>query len=210
MKLDCVTAENLETVLKETSFLLRTGNFGKALGELLPFARADIAASFVEVGLLYELSAEADSDLSYPAIQEAMHWYRRSIETTDEKYAYLGLGRILVKRSLSRDKVEKGLEFLRVAASRTVPEADTLLGVCYEQGVGVDVDLNRAKSYYSAAGDQGFLWPILLLSKLEFRTGNYRRALWLRVKGARLAWKIAGENPRDPRLWNIRQSGGKV
>ena len=201
-----LSAENLRATLDETLPLLHARRFADAIDRLLPFARNNLAEAFVEVGLLFELSATKEKDLSGEATQAALHWYRRSVETKNERFGYLGMGRILITRGSTESEKQKGVEFLSVAAERGVPEAATLLGVCYENGLGVSVDQDCARTYYSLAAREEYVWPLVLQSKLEYRSGNYLKWIALRCSAAMLAWKIAGKNPRDERLWNITRA----
>lgn len=57
-----------------------------------------------------------------------------------------------------RDEIaryEDAVEILKTLADKEYVDAYYGLGLCYEQGVGVERDIEAAKRYYSAAADKG-------------------------------------------------------
>ena len=51
---------------------------------------------------------------------------------------------------------EQAVYWLNLAAEQINAEAQNLLGQCYENGWGVELDLDRAKEYYVLAVSNGY------------------------------------------------------
>ena len=53
------------------------------------------------------------------------------------------------------------------SAKQGDPDAQSMIGVCYQEGYGVDPDLAEAKKWFARAAEQGSGSAIRALSKLK-------------------------------------------
>ena len=71
----------------------------------------------------------------------------------------------------------KANELFLKAGERGYAEAYFNLGLCYDNGEGVEVDKKKAKHYYELAAMGGSVKARTNLSYIEGRAGNYKRAM---------------------------------
>lgn len=80
--------------------------------------------------------------------------------------------------------LEKSLSLCQQAYAVGDAEAARFLGTFYEDGVGVDRDLDRARELYAEAADNGFVLANYSLGNLLFRQQQYDEALARWAQGA--------------------------
>jgi len=103
--------------------------------------------AILELGIMYE-----DGDGVRKDIRKAMQLYRTAAE--------LGLANaqqnvaLLLDEEGEQNAVEAA-HFYKLAALQGLTEAEFALGSCYEEGTGVDVDLEEAKRWYARAAEKG-------------------------------------------------------
>jgi uncharacterized protein len=156
--------------------------------------------AYVEIGNIYELGGGGVvADTS-----KAEAWYRKAVESMDDPYGHVGLGRLYFNGiGVPRDRT-KALQHLLKAEPVQYPQALTMLGVLYHLGGGTSVDLDRAHSLYVAAAKQQFVLAMLYLRSLEFRRRRYISGLKWQLRAFGTMFPIAMKNPNDPRLAGIR------
>jgi TPR repeat protein len=123
---------------------------------------------------------------------QAMMYYRRGVQMKDINAHWL-LGKMLMEGKSSTAPVHKeAFNLFQFAASSNanVPQAQHLLGVMYEYGLGVDGDFDQAAEYYRRASGQNYMESSYHLA-LMYAYGrikpqqDYRKALALLERGAR-------------------------
>lgn len=86
-----------------------------------------------------------------PNILEAAKWFRRAAEQgSEEAKDYLDNIAVYFK-----DRKEKNIEWYRKAVDENDVEAQSYLGMCYEEGHGVEEDVGEAIEWYHKAAAQG-------------------------------------------------------
>jgi TPR repeat protein len=68
-----------------------------------------------------------------------------------------GKGRHLSSRSQQQDYLEGFLHASKAADSHHIPQAQHLMGVIFEYGIGIQQDLTKAVSYYRRAAEQRYV-----------------------------------------------------
>ena len=172
------------------------GDLKGALELLQSIAADGYAEAYVEIGNLYELGGGGVAC----DIAQAETWYRKAIESIDDPYGHIGLGRLHFSGNGVPQDFGKALDHLLKAESTQYPQALTMLGLMYQFGWGTTVDLERAQSLYVAAANQQFVLAMLYLRNLEFRRHRYIAALRWQLKTFATTIPIALKNPNDPRL----------
>ena len=85
-------------------------------------------------------------------VRKAMQLYRTAAELGDAD-AQHNLAALLEKEG-EHNAVEAA-HFYKLAAAQGLTEAEYNLAICYEEGTGVDVDLEEAKRWYARAAEKG-------------------------------------------------------
>ena len=91
-------------------------------------------------------------------VAAAEQWYRRSAEA-DCPQGRLGLGLALLRNAAGPEHYAEGASQLAAAAEAGLAAAEYLLGVLYEQGLGVERNLERGIALYGAAAEKGCAPP---------------------------------------------------
>jgi len=185
--------------------LLDSGRVREALASFIALAREGDIASQMNAGHCCELLAKSGIADRENYLASAEDWYRNAVDATDSVEGNLRLGYFLIFLSPRSDAKSEGVEHLQIASACGNANAMTWLGIAFQKGIGVDRDLERARKCFEDAAARGLVWPIVLLSKMEFKVGKYWRGIALRYRAAKMAWKIAGQDPRDERLWHPRR-----
>lgn len=128
----------------------------------------DRAASFnhldalTDLGYIYENGKKAKNGavLVQPDIEKAVEHYSLAKKARFSR-ALNNLGNLYlnnkVRERVPGENVKKAIECLTMAKDQGNAKAIFNLGVCYERGNGVPVDLDRAKSYFKDSGSRGDL-----------------------------------------------------
>ncbi len=117
-----------------------------------------------------------------------------------EKAAGLGsvtalfrLGAIYLGENAKRDP-GKGLDLVRKAAVKGLPEALAVLGEAYEKGIAVAVDRQKAASFYVDAGQRGLGYGYYRLAQLLGQDGQLAEADRSLAQAERLGYDpLSGE-----------------
>ena len=96
-----------------------------------------------------------ESDLTPNNPKIALELFQKSIKIDDRPWAYYGAGLVYFHGIDGKPDYEKAVEMLKKASDRGVVCANYNLGVCYENGNGVEKDINKAKALYEKAA-KGF------------------------------------------------------
>ena len=88
---------------------------------------------------------------------------------------------------LQQDK-EEGMKWWRRAAEAGNAEAAHNLGVCYEEGDGVDQDCDRALEYFQKAADGGIIQAFVGISRLFLRKYAMQEAVLNMRKAVICGW----------------------
>ena len=96
-----------------------------------------------------------ESDLTPKDPKKALELFQKSIDIDDRPWAYYGAGLAYFHGIDGKPDYEKAVEMLKKASDRGVVCANYNLGVCYENGNGVEKDINKATALYEKAA-KGF------------------------------------------------------
>lgn len=172
---------------------VETGDLEGALFVFRKIART-CPAALPEIGNIYELGGrdvERNDD-------EALRWYERSIEKTNDSRAHLAIGRICLKRKRSRDELERAIYHFSLLDDE--PGALFALGMIYEQGLGTAVDWDEALTYYERSVDLGHIMAKKRCAVLEIKKGKLVKGLLNWWKASLEIFKTLNHNPEDTRL----------
>jgi TPR repeat protein len=177
------------------------GDLKGALELLQSIAADGYLEAYVEIGNLYELGKGGVAR----DIAQAETWYRKAVESMDDPYGHIGLGRLYFSGNGVPQDFRKALDHLLKAEATQYPQALVMLGLMYQCGWGTAVDLERARSLYVAAANQQFVLAMLYLRNLEFRRRRYIAAIRWQLKVFATTFPLALKNPNDPRLFGLRR-----
>lgn len=117
---------------------------------------------------VYSLNAELfQKGIFHPADwQKAYEYYERASNLGDARGAYfIGMA------EESWDNTKGALKYFELAAQRGFPDAQAKLGLMYEQGTGVEIDLNQAMQWHLKAAQQGFPFSIYTVG-MNYKNGS--------------------------------------
>ena len=117
---------------------------------------------------VYSLNAELfQKGIFHPADwQKAYEYYERASELGDARGAYfVGMA------EESWENYKGAIKNYELAALRGFPDAQARLGVMYEQGIGVEIDLNKAMQWHLKAAQQDFPFSIYTVG-MNYKNGN--------------------------------------
>ena len=98
----------------------------------------------------------------------------------------------LGKRYSERKSYARALSWLRKAAEQGHPGAQNRLGVMYERGEGVRIDLVEAYKWYTLAGTTGNTFGVANRISLERRLSEHSLALIRNQRTERVAITLSG------------------
>ncbi|MBL4618251.1 MAG: sel1 repeat family protein [Robiginitomaculum sp.] len=103
----------------------------------------------------------------YPADwQKAYEFYERASELGEGRGAYfIGMAKE------DWDDMEAAIKFYKLAAQRGFPDAQAKLGLMYERGIGVKIDLNKSMQWHLKAAQQDFPFSIYTVG-VNYKNGN--------------------------------------
>lgn len=175
-----------------------SGQIDKALGILESLANDGYAEAYVEIGNIFERGGNGVSQ----NLDAARRWYMKAIDEFGDDYAYVGLARLALNGYSDAGTPIDAIDYLRKACDANNPIAMTILGTLYHSGEVISKDLQQAAQLYEKAWSNGYVLPLVYLSKVKNEEGHYLTGLRLRLKAIWTAFKLAKVNPSDPRLWN--------
>ena len=80
----------------------------------------------------------------------------------DDTWAQYMLADIYLSEE-SGEHYDEAISYLQILADKGLTEAQDMLGMCYENGLGVDQDYEKAFEYYQMAADDGFPEALYML-----------------------------------------------
>jgi TPR repeat protein len=119
-----------------------------------------------------------------------------------DEYGYIGLARLALQGYSDAGTPSDAVDYLRKAINAKNPVAMTILGTLHHSGRVVEKDLQQAARLYEKAHEQGYVLPLVYLSKVKMEQRRYLAGLRLRAKAIWEAYCLARKDPSDPRLWN--------
>ena len=174
---------------------LLSGDGPGAVFQYKSLAADGCASALFQLGRIYEdglCGVEQD-------FGEALTWFRHSIETVDDVASHLAVARIYLQtREFDPDR-KLSQYHLELLAQNDVPAGHFGLGLMSEHGLGVEVDISKAKHHYRSAAGRGHLLARLRLAFLDFSEKPLRNLVPL-IRARMAVRKLTRQSPVDPRL----------
>ncbi len=143
-----VEAEGVDICTGAGYFL--EGDYYSAIVSLSPYAEdGDDVAQYM-LGLSYASIAEGNDEYATTAI----YWLTESAQN-ENPYAYLSIGRIFIDGEIIEQDCELGFDCVGVAANMGLAEAQYILGLLYEDGIGTPRNHDMAIAWLSEANNNG-------------------------------------------------------
>ncbi len=117
---------------------------------------------------VYSLNAELfQKGILHPvSMPKAYEYYERASELGDARGAYfVGMA------EESWENYKGAIKNYELAALRGFPDAQARLGVMYEQGIGVEIDLNKSMQWHLKAAQQDFPFSIYTVG-MHYKNGS--------------------------------------
>lgn len=129
------------------------GDYYSAILSLSPYAEdGDDVAQYI-LGLSYASIAEENAENAEYA-NDAIYWLTESAKN-ENPYAYLSIGRIFIDGEIIDQDCELGFKCVDVAANMGLVEAQYILGLLYEDGIGTPRDHEVAIDWLLEADNNG-------------------------------------------------------
>lgn len=121
--------------------------------------------ALTDLGYIYELGVNHDGGMDYfiePHPDHAKKYYQKAKEKNFPR-AYNNLGNLLIRENSETSNLnqsaglQKGIKYLMKAKELCYPKAFLNLGKCYLSGIGVPVNLEKARSLFKQATNHGEL-----------------------------------------------------
>lgn len=184
--------------LKEAESKFTNNDVIGALQVLLEIENEGCHWARVEIGNIYELGGDGvERDPS-----QALRWYQKAVESTDDIYAHLAMGRLYANGEGIGINYEKAFTHFERAAKQ-LPAAQIGLGLLFHRGAGRQRDLMKARQYFQMAAEAGYPLAIRFLASVEMECGNRVKGLFLILKAGVTASVLSMKNPRDERLMDL-------
>eukprot|EP01116_Phalansterium_solitarium_P013908 TRINITY_DN31363_c0_g1_i1.p1 TRINITY_DN31363_c0_g1~~TRINITY_DN31363_c0_g1_i1.p1 ORF type:complete len:785 (-),score=112.86 TRINITY_DN31363_c0_g1_i1:490-2844(-) len=119
--------------------------------------RMGVAEAQYSLGLFFH-----DGRLGEPDLKKAFEWFERSA-SNGNVFAH---NNIAVMYENARD-FDKAVAHYRISADAGFARAQYNLGLCYEHGRGVPVDISEAKRWFASAAEQNFGMAMQSLAALD-------------------------------------------
>lgn len=129
----------------------------QALDLLRRSADKDYVFSFIELGLLYYTGTLVDKD-----IDEAYEYWERAADMGSREAKV----RLAFAKLRDDEDMAENIEYLKDASEKGSVLAQAALGLCYEEGIGVDVNKGKAASYYRDAAYRGNQTAFISLKRM--------------------------------------------
>lgn len=101
-----------------------------------------------KLGKIYREGDNVERDLL-----EAAKWYTLASDQ-DDAVSHFELGAMYLRGPLEKD-LKKAVALFERAAAKGITNAEYQLGVCYENGIGVEADFDKAVAFYKSAAQGG-------------------------------------------------------
>lgn len=123
-------------------------------------------------------------------LDKAKKYYKKGAELGDDK-CMLNLGIIYFKNAEEKNRKKdynEAFEWFNKAADKDLAEAISYVGICYEDGLGVEKDLDIALKHYKKAADKGYVpaqynYGRLCLYGVDVKQRWYGDSAWVFYKG---------------------------
>lgn len=135
--------------------LVASGKASEALFLLRRMVQEGHYDALVEIGGIYDRPSE-HSDIE-PDYKKAAHYYSKSIELADDKYAYLALARLYLFGKGVDQNYKKAKELYLKSSDRQCCIADLMLARMFRFGTGVEASKKLSMYYYDLAVERGSL-----------------------------------------------------
>jgi len=136
-----------------------------ALSVFKELAEDGCLLAYPEIANIYELGG---SNI-HKDLEEAKKWYLRSIdENCNIPEVFFSLARIYITIGSSKKELIEARKYLHLLVDEfNHMSALYGLGIIYENGLGVDVDIEKAKNYYEESANQGHVSALRKLIRLN-------------------------------------------
>lgn len=183
---------------QEANDYISAGRLEEALKIFEGLSADGYSEACVEIGNILERGGNGlAQDLA-----AARYWYMKAIDEFGDEYGYIGLARLALQGYSDAGTPSDAVDYLRKAINAKNPVAMTILGTLHHSGRVVEKDLQQAARLYEKAHEQGYVLPLVYLSKVKMEQRRYLAGLRLRAKAIWEAYCLARKDPSDPRLWN--------
>ena len=122
----------------------------QAFNILLRSAKLNHIPSLVELGNVYFSGSQAKKD---PA--KAYYYWEKAAKLGSAEAEIKINFNMLTRQNISIEEKKKSIRKLKSFANRGSVIAQALLGLCYEQGIGVKIDKAKASDFYRMAASRG-------------------------------------------------------
>lgn len=180
---------------QEAVKLFRQGDRAGALFRFKRLANEGCGPALVEIANIYEQGGAG------VAVNTSMaeRYYELAVDVLDDPKAHLALGRINLQKTGSEDCLQKARYHFQLLENDFEMGAFYGLGLMYELGLGVDIDLDKAISYYSSASDLGHVIAQRNIGRIFLKKKSFS-GLAIFLNASLKMIKIAAKNPADKRL----------
>lgn len=135
------------------------GNFDLAYQQCLPLAQKNDPLAQYVVAMLYKRGKAVKRSQ-----QASLLWLERSAKG-GYAASQLRLGKLLSTTTASPEDLTKAVHYFTQAANQHEKEAQFLLALCYENGIGVTQNTQTALHWYNKAVEQGLDAPTLTMTQ---------------------------------------------
>jgi TPR repeat protein len=169
--------------------------------EFRSLSKSGFPEASIYLGYLYE-----DGSNNLPRdVSLAFEHYEWAASEIGFVEAYMAQARILYHGKGDIDKdIQSAKEMYELIVNETQnPIACFMLGRIYQNGEGIDKNLDEAERLYNMAIEKGNVWGMLYLAELYAEKKMYFSNLKIRIRAVIQAFKISRKNPNDTRLRRI-------
>lgn len=151
--------------------------------------------ALVEIGNIYEQGGggvEKDID-------EAIKFYKKSIVACDDPLAHMAFGRLLLRIAKKQADFEIARAHFQKCVLQDEVGAIFGMGLIYDKGLGVEVDKEKAISFYNTASEKGHITAEAYKNRIVFERNRFKGLVPLVLS----LFKVIGvsiKNPTDKRL----------
>lgn len=169
----------------------------KAAAKIMEEIASDgYAEAYVELGNLYEIEKDYERSAS---------WYQMAVVALPEPFAHARLGAYYFNGlGVHRDPAKAFLH-LSQGESLRWPHTLLMLGVLFHLGEGTKVDMERARSLYRAAADDGLVLAMHYLSSLEAQANNYLLAVKWKLRAFAATFREVRRGDSEQKLVGLSQ-----
>lgn len=149
------------------------------------------------IGTLYEAGGQnLDKDA-----EQAVKWFQRSLEFSDDPVAHVGLGRACYYNlgGVIQDYERASFHFNK-AYQDGFPEAALYMGICAYEGLAIEKNILKAEEYFKQSASQGYCLAYLYLARLSVINKRFIKASYFVLTAYLKTWKIRRKDPSDRRL----------